>query len=85
LRAEVEVYKDRPLDWLRNGPGRETGESPGWTGNARARTGTAAGEMNVFEIPGLRGLMQRMLEAVEAYPEVRCILAEVADGMDEKR
>src|SRR5947209_3765473 len=44
LRAEVEVYSDRPLDWLRNGPGRETAEQPGWTGNARPRTGKPAAE-----------------------------------------
>src|SRR5438105_549052 len=28
LGAEVSVRTDKPLDWLRNGPGRETADSP---------------------------------------------------------
>jgi hypothetical protein len=78
LRAEVEVYKDRPLDWLRNGPGRETGDRPGWTGNARARTGTVSAEMDVFAMPEVRELILRFLEAVEPHPEAHAALAEVA-------
>src|SRR5438105_11864897 len=37
LGAEVSVRNDKPLDWLRSGPGRETADVPGWTANARPR------------------------------------------------
>ncbi len=78
LRAEVEVYKDRPLDWLRSGPGREMGDRPGWTGNARARTGKTGAEVDVLAMPELRELILRFLEAVEPHPEAHAALAEVA-------
>ena len=29
--AEVRVYKEKPLEWLRLGPGRTEPEFPGWT------------------------------------------------------
>lgn len=29
--AEVRVFRDRPFEWLRYGPGRERPEQPGWT------------------------------------------------------
>src|SRR5215207_9715872 len=35
LGAEVSARSDKPLDWLRCGPGRETEEQRGWTSNAR--------------------------------------------------
>src|SRR5271170_2565226 len=51
LGAEVSVRKDKPLDWLRGGPGRETAGRTGWTANARARSTTAAAEASVFSDP----------------------------------
>jgi hypothetical protein len=77
LNAEVEVYKDRPLDWLRNGPGRETEDRPGWTGNARAKTATAAAEVDLSSTPEVQNLIQGLLGAVEDYPEVRGAIAAV--------
>lgn len=31
IGAELRVYKERPLDWLRVGPGRDREGEPGWT------------------------------------------------------
>jgi hypothetical protein len=76
LRAEVEVYKDRPLDWLRNGPGRETANQTGWTGNARPRTDRVAGEADIFSDPRVQALFRSMLASVESYPEAHAHLAE---------
>jgi hypothetical protein len=33
--AELRVFKDRPLEWLRLGPGRERPDEPGWTETAQ--------------------------------------------------
>src|SRR4051812_47421503 len=41
LRAEAAVFKNRPLDWLRSGPGRETTSNPGWTASARPAPASA--------------------------------------------
>jgi hypothetical protein len=35
LRGEVTVHEERPLDWLKSGPGRPAPDSPGWTLPAR--------------------------------------------------
>jgi len=39
LGAEVEARNDRPLDWLRSGPGKERPHRPGWSGPARRARG----------------------------------------------
>ena len=33
--AEVRVFRDKPFEWLRYGPGRERPEEPGWTESAQ--------------------------------------------------
>jgi hypothetical protein len=74
LHAEVEVRKEKPLDWLRNGPGRERAEQPGWTANARART-TATGEASVFDDAEAIALIEMLLEVLEGSPEKRELFA----------
>src|SRR3954465_4955169 len=43
LGAEVSARNDKPLDWLRNGPGRETTRQSGWTANVRPASAKSAG------------------------------------------
>jgi hypothetical protein len=38
LHAETTVFTEKPLDWLKSGPGRETVDHPGWTTPAKPRT-----------------------------------------------
>ena len=35
LGAEVSALNDKPLDWLRSGPGRETPDRAGWTATVK--------------------------------------------------
>jgi len=42
LKAEPTAFTDKPLDWLKSGPGRETTDSTGWTGPARPQAGDGA-------------------------------------------
>ncbi len=37
LNAEVAALKDKPMDWLRAGPGKETAAKPGWSALAKPR------------------------------------------------
>jgi hypothetical protein len=69
LKAEIETFTARPLDWLRSGPGKETPRAPGWTGNVRAG---AAGEP---ERPDMPGLIDFLLETLGPFPEARVALA----------
>ena len=74
LHAEIEVRQEEPLDWLRNGPGRERAEQPGWTANARART-TATGEASVFDDAEAVALIEMLLEVLEVSPEKREVIS----------
>ena len=37
LGAEVAALKDKPMDWLKAGPGKETAARPGWSALAKPR------------------------------------------------
>ena len=78
LGAEVSARNDKPLDWLRNGPGRETAEQRGWTSNARPATGKGTGAALLQA--EVRELVGRVLSALESHPEVRAALAEQLAG-----
>lgn len=73
-RAEMETLKKVPLDWLRNGPGRETEASPGWTGPAKPAAARAGGE-NPLEAPEVVALLASLLAALADFPEARAALA----------
>jgi hypothetical protein len=73
LGAEVEARTDKPLDWLRGGPGRATPDRDGWTGPARAPSAAQS------EAPLLSAEVQRLitslLDALAAHPEARAAVA----------
>jgi hypothetical protein len=69
LGAEVAVHDGKPLDWLRNGPGRETADVPGWTSLARPRPPGRA-ESPLLD-PAVQALLARLLEALADFPEAR--------------
>jgi hypothetical protein len=66
LQAEVEVFKAKPLDWLKAGPGKPTDRSPGWTTAARA-------PVVKVEVSRLEAELQRIITAVQValapFPE----------------
>ncbi len=79
LKAELEVRENRPLDWLKSGPGKETRGNPGWTSAPRptpARRGAAASPL---EDPRFAEMMARLLELLAASPELRAQVAELVD------
>jgi hypothetical protein len=75
LGAEVAVRDDKPLDWLRCGPGRETAEVIGWTGPARPRTAAGAAPCVLLD-PDVQVLSAGLLRALESQPEARSIASE---------
>ena len=80
-RAEVSARNDKPLDWLRSGPGRETAERPGWTGNARPAAAAAAG--SVLLQAEVQALVQTLLAALADHPEARAALAAALEARPE--
>jgi hypothetical protein len=77
LGAEVAVRDDKPLDWLRSGPGKETTNRIGWTGPVRPRPTPAAGTSALLD-GTVQSLITDVLRILEPHPEVR---AEVAGAL----
>jgi hypothetical protein len=71
LTAEIAALKDRPLDWLRNGPGKETADVPGWSGVVKAPAVTPAG----LDEGELQKLIADLLDVLGPYPDARAAVA----------
>jgi hypothetical protein len=71
LRAEIAVLEDKPLDWLRYGPGKETTQTTGWTAAVRAAPRGDGRTVNVLESPEIRATIHGLLQALTPYPEAR--------------
>jgi hypothetical protein len=74
LGAEATALTENPLAWLRNGPGRETAERPGWTGTVRAMP-AAQNTGSILLLPEVQRLVQRLLEGLGPWPEARLAAA----------
>lgn len=74
LRAEAAVFKNRPLDWLRSGPGRETASNPGWTASARPAPASPR-RANPFLQGEIQDLVSSLLGLLAPFPEVRATVA----------
>jgi hypothetical protein len=75
LKAEVAVLEDRPLDWLKFGPGKETAAAAGWTGPARPRQISATQHDDPLANPAAREVIRALLEHLTAFPDARASAA----------
>ncbi|HVS33986.1 MAG TPA: hypothetical protein VMS17_00265 [Gemmataceae bacterium] len=76
LNAEVAAFKDKPMDWLKAGPGKETPAKPGWSALAKPRPG-AAKETPLLMRPDVQTFLRALLTALEPHPEARAAVAAV--------
>ncbi len=76
LGAEVAALKDKPMDWLKAGPGKETAARPGWSALAKPRAGGDKPTTPLMD-PGVQAFLRTLLSALEAYPEARAAVAKV--------
>jgi len=76
LGAEVAALKDKPMDWLKAGPGKETAARPGWSALAKPRAGGDKPTPTLLD-PGVQAFLRTLLSALEAYPEARAAVAKV--------
>jgi hypothetical protein len=79
LGAEASVLGDRPLDWLRYGPGREDAGRPGWTAAARPASAGAVG-VSPLLVPEVEALLRAVVRRLEPFPEARAAVAGVLAG-----
>jgi hypothetical protein len=73
LLAELSVCKKDPKFWLGHGPGRQTPDSAGWTGPARA-TDRPAEPTDPQE--SARSLCALVLDTLTPFPEARARVSE---------
>lgn len=75
IRAEAAIFKNRPLDWLRSGPGRESAGNPGWTASARAAPPARPGSTNPLLQREYQDMLATVLQLLAPYPEIRAVAA----------
>jgi hypothetical protein len=75
IKAEMVAFKERPLEWLKSGPGKETAESAGWTGTIKPQPGAAEDDFNPLAHPELQEVFHRLLLALAPFPEARAAAA----------
>jgi hypothetical protein len=78
LRAETEVRGDKPLDWLKAGPGKASADKPGWTNPGKpgdASPSKAAASERDKTLAEVLHLFGRCAEQLAPYPEARAALA----------
>jgi hypothetical protein len=77
IKAELEAYKHKPLDWLKSGPGKENADAPGWSATVKARQASERAPLNVLEHPELQEVFRALIDALADYPEARAAAAKV--------
>jgi hypothetical protein len=76
LQAELNVRKDKPLDWLKAGPGKAAADNPGWTNPGKADGTTAADKMSQAQVwSDILHLFGRCAEKLADYPDARAALS----------
>jgi hypothetical protein len=78
LQAEVSVRGDKPLDWLKAGPGKTGPDNPGWGNPGRtgeAASPTAAKSERERVLSEILQLFGRCAEQLAAFPDARTALS----------
>jgi hypothetical protein len=75
LRAEIAILENKPLDWLRYGPGKETADNPGWTAAVRA-TPRDRGASKALESREVRAVLAALVQVLAPHPEARQAVAD---------
>ncbi len=78
LQAEASVRGDKPLDWLKAGPGKASADNPGWSNPGKAGDASAAksakSEREQISSEMLH-LFGRCAEQLVPFPDARAALA----------
>jgi hypothetical protein len=80
LRAELAILADKPLDWLKAGPGKETADGPGWTNPAKPRAADDEGREAQL-LAEVLDLFQRCVQLLAPFPEARAAVAPLVEQL----
>ena len=78
--AEIKAFQDDPVTWLKQGPGKETPDSLGWTTTVKPiiREGNQA--INVLLSPEMQGVFAAIPQVLAPFPEARAAVAQARAG-----
>ncbi len=91
LGAEIQALKEKPMDWLKSGPGRETADRPGWTAPARPKSRAEEAPFDALQHPELQKMFAALMDVLAPFPDARKAVTEaistppVAHGKGRKR
>ena len=83
LTAEIKAHDESPLDWLKQGPGKETPDSPGWTTPVKPTVNQTNNTVNLLLHPEMQSLFAAILQVMAPYPEARQAVSEALAGGQE--
>jgi hypothetical protein len=75
LHAELATLTDKPLDWLKAGPGKDSADNPGWTNPGKPRAASAGWLDREQILVELFALLGECAEQLAPCPEARAFLA----------
>lgn len=79
LKAEMAAMENDPRFWLKNGPGKERPDSPGWAAMVRPILTSSSQTINLFTSPDFIQFMQTLRQVLAPYPEALKALAEATE------
>lgn len=85
IRAEMAVLSGNPdlgIDpnpesWLKNGPGKDRQDDPGWSSSVRPVVHENNMQVNLLLSPQMQGMFSAMLQALSPWPEARMAIADL--------
>lgn len=80
LRAEMSALSDDPVAWLRNGPGKDKPNDPGWSVGIKPVVHEQNTQINVLLAPEMQGVFASILQILAPHPEARAAMAEALAG-----
>ncbi len=81
VTAELACFADDPKTWLTKGPGRETAETPGWSGVVRPVVAlTDNRSVNLLTDPTSSALLTMLLAALSPFPDARRAAIDALNG-----
>jgi hypothetical protein len=81
LTAEIKAHDESPLDWLKQGPGKETPDSPGWSTPVKPTVNQTNNTINLLLHPEMQSLFAAILQVLAPYPEARQAVSEALAGV----
>jgi len=81
VAAEMACFADDPKTWLTKGPGRETQDTPGWSGVVRPIVAlTDNRSVNLLTDPTSSAILTMLLAALSPFPEARRAAIDALNG-----